>query len=433
MIHGSSTPITFATHDFSKSWQWLIEGIWTLNDAGTIKTFAYECHLNFTDEFQNSYMEGVSSQVGVLVKVSDAKYASAIVALVHMETAALLLVLAAAAFLGVFTIPAGVLLAGGAATAAAGAQVAGLAALDPPATDPQFRVAVGVQPPKIPADLAASNRFPTLVSLLQSMGQMLGTVDALNQTESRLYTAISVGDTASTKLQQDRYRSLESDLAAKGSVIKDEALTAAQTIDADPLLSGSAIASGLAAWKQQSTHPEVLKAWVDAGASQELFFQVDNAIRSGTLGSHSSTLGATLGTCAAWLHRVATEIHAAGMPFAGEQAGTSTAGLVIAGSLVQIASAGFWKTTITLINTGTAPALARLNFFDDNGNPLVLPLSFPQSSPPSAINASTLDRTLNAGAGLVVEITGPDSAPTQVGSAQLLTNWRSRERSYCAA
>jgi hypothetical protein len=94
--------------------------------------------------------------------------------------------------------------------------------------------------------------------------------------------------------------------------------------------------------------------------------------------------------------------------------------------MAQLASAGYWTTTITLVNTGSSPALARLSFFDDNGNPLALPLSFPSASggaiPLVLLLASTLDRTLNPGAELVIQTTGANSAPTLVGWAQLLTN-----------
>lgn len=90
--------------------------------------------------------------------------------------------------------------------------------------------------------------------------------------------------------------------------------------------------------------------------------------------------------------------------------------------MAQFASAGYWKTVITLINTGTVAALARLNFFDNEGKPLVLPLNFPQSSSGGPLLASTLDRTLNPGAGVVIETSGPDNAPALVGWAQLLTN-----------
>jgi len=99
----------------------------------------------------------------------------------------------------------------------------------------------------------------------------------------------------------------------------------------------------------------------------------------------------------------------------------STGGFNSAGSLAHFASAGGWKTIFTLVNTGTAPAQARLNFFGDNGQPSPLPLTFPQTSPTAIAPVTTLDRTLNAGATLIIEATGPDTQVTQQGWAQLLT------------
>ena len=112
------------------------------------------------------------------------------------------------------------------------------------------------------------------------------------------------------------------------------------------------------------------------------------------------------------------------LSFTVEEADALVTGLTSAGSITHLASAGYWTTTITLVNTSSSPAQARLNFFDDNGNPLALPLSFPQSSSAPAAGplvASTLDRTLNPGAQLVVQSTGSNRQPTLVGWAQVLT------------
>jgi len=93
-----------------------------------------------------------------------------------------------------------------------------------------------------------------------------------------------------------------------------------------------------------------------------------------------------------------------------------------AGTIAQVESAGTWKTTITLINTGATPAQARLSFFDNNGNLLTLPLNFPQSpSPTGPTLGPAIDRTVNPLSELVIESTGPDSQATQTGWAQLLT------------
>jgi hypothetical protein len=99
----------------------------------------------------------------------------------------------------------------------------------------------------------------------------------------------------------------------------------------------------------------------------------------------------------------------------------SSGGLSFAGSMAHLASAGLWKTIFTLVNTGTAASQARLNFFDDNGNPLPLPLTFPQTSNVPQAPVATVDRTLAPGATLLIESTGPDNQATQVGWAQLLS------------
>ncbi len=97
-----------------------------------------------------------------------------------------------------------------------------------------------------------------------------------------------------------------------------------------------------------------------------------------------------------------------------------TAQVPASSSMAQLASGGGWTTTITLINTDTSAAQVVLNFFDDNGSPLQLPLTFPQGSS-SPVTTATLTRTVNAGAELVIQSTGPASQSTQVGWAQLLT------------
>ena len=92
------------------------------------------------------------------------------------------------------------------------------------------------------------------------------------------------------------------------------------------------------------------------------------------------------------------------------------------GSIAQIASAGHWTTTITLVNQGSTPAPALLSFFDQNGSPLLLPLSFPQPALNGPPAASRLPLTIAAGATVIVQTTGPDTQVTQTGWAQLLTN-----------
>jgi hypothetical protein len=91
-------------------------------------------------------------------------------------------------------------------------------------------------------------------------------------------------------------------------------------------------------------------------------------------------------------------------------------------TMSQIAPGGFWKTTFYITNTGDSSAQVHLAFFEDNGGPLNLPLSFPQANTAPISAATTLDPTLSPHALLVIETTGPDNVPPVTGSATLTTD-----------
>ncbi len=91
------------------------------------------------------------------------------------------------------------------------------------------------------------------------------------------------------------------------------------------------------------------------------------------------------------------------------------------GSFAHLATGNGWQTTFVLVNTGAAPAQTALNFFADDGTPLRLPLSFPQTATNSI--ASSIVQLLAPGATLIVESAAPLSNPAPtIGSAQLATN-----------
>jgi len=115
----------------------------------------------------------------------------------------------------------------------------------------------------------------------------------------------------------------------------------------------------------------------------------------------------------------------AGLPFGVEQASATASGLAVAGSMSQLASGGLWNTTITLVNTGATAAEMVVNFFDDNGNALPLPLAFPQNgafTSAAPLMASTVDRVIGAGAQIVIQTTGVSSQTVVAGWAQVLAN-----------
>jgi hypothetical protein len=118
----------------------------------------------------------------------------------------------------------------------------------------------------------------------------------------------------------------------------------------------------------------------------------------------------------------------AGAAFNVEEASATAQGLTAAGSMAQLAWAGTWNTTITLVNTGKTPAEVFVNFIGDNGSPVLMPVAFPQPSQNSSYNAaapllaSTLDRTIAAGAQLVISSVGTTSEQNVEGWAQVLAN-----------
>ena len=103
-------------------------------------------------------------------------------------------------------------------------------------------------------------------------------------------------------------------------------------------------------------------------------------------------------------------------------AAAASATLSLAGSLAQIASAGGWDTSLTLVNLGTAAGEARLNFYANDGAAWPLPYTFPQQPSLGTTVGSTIDQNLNAHAVLVLDTTGPIGQAVAVGSSQLLTS-----------
>jgi hypothetical protein len=105
-----------------------------------------------------------------------------------------------------------------------------------------------------------------------------------------------------------------------------------------------------------------------------------------------------------------------------EQTTASTApGLHYLGSMAQLASGNYWKTTITLVNHGTAAARARVNFFNNSGQPLPLAITYPSLPPADPVLLTSVERTIEPGASFSFFTTGPDDVET-VGWAQMLTD-----------
>ena len=91
-----------------------------------------------------------------------------------------------------------------------------------------------------------------------------------------------------------------------------------------------------------------------------------------------------------------------------------------AGTLSHIAAGGGWDTTISLINTSSAPVAVRLVFHADDGSALSLPLNVTQQGATQSVTAATLDRLINPNTTLTIDA-GLQLATTVVGWADVLS------------
>ena len=108
----------------------------------------------------------------------------------------------------------------------------------------------------------------------------------------------------------------------------------------------------------------------------------------------------------------------AGLPFTITEAAFPSQSTI--SSIPDLAAEGGWTTTFTLLNKGPNLAQANLAFYDDFGNPLVLPLVFPQSQ--TSETGASISQVLSATASLVAQATGPANVPSVEGSAILTAN-----------
>ena len=88
------------------------------------------------------------------------------------------------------------------------------------------------------------------------------------------------------------------------------------------------------------------------------------------------------------------------------------------GTVPHIVFGSGWQTVLTLVNTGSTPAQVTLNYFDNGGAALTVPMSFPQTATTATANSVT--QTLAANASLVIVTQGDNGATVSTeGWAQL--------------
>ena len=103
--------------------------------------------------------------------------------------------------------------------------------------------------------------------------------------------------------------------------------------------------------------------------------------------------------------RAATTLEIAGLPIAL----TQTAPLHEIGSFAQVASGGGWSTRLTLTNLSAATVSAHVSFYANDGRPLTLPLTFPNSNLPNTVSPFA-DISIAPNQSVVVATTSSSSA-----------------------
>jgi hypothetical protein len=87
------------------------------------------------------------------------------------------------------------------------------------------------------------------------------------------------------------------------------------------------------------------------------------------------------------------------------------------GSMPHITYNGGWETTITLVNTGTSQTTPTLSFYGNDGSPLAVPLSYPQTGTVS--NTASISPVLAPGQLVIMQTEGQDAQASIAGSAVL--------------
>jgi len=99
--------------------------------------------------------------------------------------------------------------------------------------------------------------------------------------------------------------------------------------------------------------------------------------------------------------------------------GGAITNLAPSGLFAHVASGEGWKSTFTLMNPAATESTARLVFWDDGGNPLLLPFSFPSNPRLLPSTGSAVDVTIPSNGVVVVEAGAPNQFPIRAGWAEL--------------
>jgi hypothetical protein len=211
---GQSTRAAFPV--LRQSWSWITPGVWVVHGPAS-KTFLYRVEITAKDQNGHPYPLVNTDTHLVTVRVSAVKQVAGGVAMGGAIVAAALLaaaVAAAATIIGLLGPAEALLVAAGAAYAAA--SIAAAVALDPPAPDPNFRQRVllpaAPEPdPTVPPDLRP------LVVLLNTVGHVAALNLLMSTIEGRWLGALAANETDWALVQAQDFAHARSNLAQRAA------------------------------------------------------------------------------------------------------------------------------------------------------------------------------------------------------------------------
>jgi hypothetical protein len=282
---GAIVPGAFGSAIWSliQTWSWLIPGVW-VQTGPSFGFFDYSVTFAMQDAYGNAYPARTSASESVVVSVSLVKIAFAVLAGLSAAVGLGLAIAGLAAVAGVFTAVAAPVLfaaAGVAFTIAAGQ---GLAALDPPVANFDYRIVVATRLPELPTELTAYHALAPLLPVFALLGRINGVTAAMSATEARLIAARIDRDPQAIQLQSAEYRALRDSLLAAARQIPLAVLEAIDGVRADPLLRPLADARVLQRsvdkWSRDGVPAKLRRSAIASGLPAEQLKDIEQALRT---------------------------------------------------------------------------------------------------------------------------------------------------------
>jgi hypothetical protein len=265
------------------TWSWVVPGMW-VQTGPSVGLFSYNVTFAMQDAYGNAYPPITSSSEAVAVVVSQSKVGFAVGA--ELSTA-----IAIGCLIAGFLALAGIITAVGAPALFAAAGVAftiagglGLAALDPPVPNFDYRSIGPTKLPELPAVLKTQPALAPLLPVLALLWRISRMAETMSATEARLIAARIDRDPSAIQLQASEYRSLRDSILAAARHIPLAVVEAIDGIRKEPLLRPLAnirvLRQQAATWSRRGLPAKLRRAWIEGGLPEQQLKEIERALRT---------------------------------------------------------------------------------------------------------------------------------------------------------